>query len=93
MREITIQVVLKLREATDAQVRDVEVNARDWANDQLIFTDETASVAILMDRELDPLAKIDRLTRALVSVPKDDDEAAEREERRQHREWRNDSGV
>jgi len=79
MREITIQVVLKLREATDAQVRDVEVNARDWANDQLIFTDETASVAILMDREV-----IDEVEKAL---------DAEREERRQHREWRNDSGV
>ena len=74
MREITIQVVLKLNETTDATARILEASARDWANGQLFDSDETASVAIIMDRELDPLAKIDRLTRALVSVPKDDDE-------------------
>lgn len=53
MREITIQVVLRLRAAEDSAAPRYCLEAiTRCARGQLAFRDETVSAAILMDREV-----------------------------------------
>jgi len=54
MREITVQVVMKLSSETfDAEVREIEATLLRAAKRKLIFKDESASVCVIMDRKVE----------------------------------------